>query len=189
MISMNKYNRLMEHINVTPDMLVRAHAALDAGKQPKSTRNTVPLRRYGALAACLAVVICGASLLNRQLQDDPVQALPPSATGEIVEYDTTAELAENLPFTLRLPMELPGGYACTGAADSFGTAGTASATIWARARAHSTAFIRPAKSARLPRRTLRSTRTRPDISSSGQTAITALLSSRPKSSATTSCAR
>ena len=122
MISMNKYNRLMEHINVTPDMLVRAHAALDAGKQPKSTRNTVPLRRYGALAACLAVVICGASLLNRQPQDDPVQALPPSATGEVVEYGTTAELAENLPFTLRLPMELPGGYACTGAADSFGTA-------------------------------------------------------------------
>ena len=104
MISMNKYNRLMEHINVTPDMLVRAHAALDAGKQPKSTRNTVPLRRYG------------------QPQDDPVQALPPSATGEVVEYGTTAELAENLPFTLRLPMELPGGYACTGAADSFGTA-------------------------------------------------------------------
>ena len=122
MISMNKYNRLMEHINVTPDMLVRAHAALDAGKQPKSTRNTVPLRRYGALAACLAVVICGASLLNRQPQDDPVQALPPSATGEVVECGTTAELAENLPFTLRLPMELPGGYACTGAADSFGTA-------------------------------------------------------------------
>ena len=122
MISMNKYNRLMEHINVTPDMLVRAHAALDAGKQPKSTRITVPLRRYGALAACLAVVICGASLLNRQPQDDPVQALPPSATGEVVEYGTTAELAKNLPFTLRLPMELPGGYACTGAADSFGTA-------------------------------------------------------------------
>ena len=51
-----------------------------------------------------------------------MQALPPSATGEVVEYGTTAELAENLPFTLRLPMELPGGYACTGAADSFGTA-------------------------------------------------------------------
>ena len=85
MISMNKYNRLMEHINVTPDMLVRAHAALDAGKQPKSTRNTVPLRRYGALAACLALVICGASLLNRPVQDDPVDALPPSVTGEVVE--------------------------------------------------------------------------------------------------------
>ena len=122
MISMNKYNRLMEHVGVTPDMLVRAHAALDAGKQPKSTRKAVPLRRYGALAACLAVVICGASLLNHQPQDDPMQALPPSATGEVVEYGTTAELAENLPFTLRLPTALPGGYACTGAANSFGTA-------------------------------------------------------------------
>ena len=121
MISMNKYNRLMEHINVTPDMLVRAHAALDAGKQPKFTRKTVPLRRFGALAACLAVVICGASLLNRQPQDGPMQTLPPSATGEVVEYGTTAELAKNLPFTLRLPTALPGGYACTGAADSFGT--------------------------------------------------------------------
>lgn len=122
MISMNNYNRLMEHVNVTPDMLVRAHEALDAGKQPKTTRKTVPLRRYGALAACLAVVICGASLLSRPAQDNPVEALPPSATGDVVDYATTAELAENLPFTLRLPSALPGGYECTGAANSFGTA-------------------------------------------------------------------
>lgn len=122
MISMNNYNRLMEHVSVTPDMLVRMHAALDAGKQPKYTHKAVPLRRYGALAACLAVVICGATLLNRPAQDNPVQALPPSATGEVVEYGTTAELAENLPFTLRLPTELPDGYTCTGAANSFGSA-------------------------------------------------------------------
>lgn len=122
MISMNNYNRLMEHVSVTPDMLVRMHAALDAGKKPKYTHKAVPLRRYGALAACLAVVICGASLLNRPAQDNPVQALPPSATGEVVEYGTTAELAENLSFTLRLPTEIPDGYACTGAANSFGTA-------------------------------------------------------------------
>ena len=29
MISMNKYNRLMEHVNPSPDMEQRLHAALD----------------------------------------------------------------------------------------------------------------------------------------------------------------
>ena len=86
------------------------------------TRRSTPENSRNPRAIPCRCVICGASLLNRQPQDDPVQALPPSATGEVVEYGTTAELAENLPFTLRLPMELPGGYACTGAADSFGTA-------------------------------------------------------------------
>ena len=139
---MNKYNRLMEHINVTPDMLVRRTRRSTPENSRKSTRITVPLRRYGAFAACLCGCHLRRFLLNRQPQDDPVQALPPSATGEVVEYGTTAELAENLPFTLRLPMELPGGYACTGAAGLVRTATvhyerarTASATIRARASA------------------------------------------------------
>ena len=32
----NNYNRLIEHVNVTPDMLVRLHEALDSGKYPRT---------------------------------------------------------------------------------------------------------------------------------------------------------
>lgn len=64
----NNYNRLIEHVNVTPDMLVRLHEALDSGKYPRTAAHR-NLRRYAALAACLAVIIGGASLLNRQPAD------------------------------------------------------------------------------------------------------------------------
>lgn len=118
----NKYDRLMEHVNVTPDMLIRLHEALDSGKQPQRTAAPRSLRRYAALAACLAVIVGGASLLSRQPADNPVQALPPTATGEVVEYGTPEILAEHLSFALRLPTTLPEGYECTYAASSFGTA-------------------------------------------------------------------
>lgn len=117
----NNYNRLIEHVNVTPDMLVRLHEALDSGKYPRTAAHR-NLRRYAALAACLAVIIGGASLLNRQPADNPVQTLPPTATGEVTEYDSTDELAEHLSFALRLPTALPKGYECMYAANSFGTA-------------------------------------------------------------------
>lgn len=118
----NKYNELMEHVNVTPDMLVRLHDALDSGKQPKQAAKPHTLRRYAALAACLAVIVGGASLLNRQPADNPVQALPPTATGEVTEYSSPEELAEHLTFALKLPAALPEGYECSYAANSFGTA-------------------------------------------------------------------
>lgn len=55
MISMNKYNRLMEHINPSSDLEQRLHDALD--KPP--VRKPSAWRRYGAAAACLLVVIGG----------------------------------------------------------------------------------------------------------------------------------
>lgn len=60
MISMNKYNRLMEHVNPSPDLEQRLHDALD--KLP--VRKPPAWRRYGAAAACLVLIIGGTAVMQ-----------------------------------------------------------------------------------------------------------------------------
>ena len=55
MISMNKYNRLMEHVNPSPDMEQRLHAALDQSpvRKPNPWRCSIPFAAAGCLLAKL----------------------------------------------------------------------------------------------------------------------------------------
>lgn len=121
MTSMNKYNRLMEQVNPSPDMAQRLHAALDEPPVHKPTA----WRRYGALAACLVLVLGGTAVvqLNRTpANPDGEGGQPPVTAVGITEYATTDELAAALPFALALPGNLPEGYAFSSAADQFGVA-------------------------------------------------------------------
>ena len=65
---MTKYDEVMEKIKVTPEMRARilqnAAAQCKPSDQKKPARVTV-LRRFAALAACLAVLLAGAVALPR----------------------------------------------------------------------------------------------------------------------------
>ena len=109
MISMNKYNLLMEHVNPSPDLEQRLHDALD--KPP--VRKPPAWRRYGAAAACLVLIIGGTAVMqmNRTpANPDGEGKEPPVAATAPQEYATTDELAAALSFPLALPQTLPDGY-------------------------------------------------------------------------------
>lgn len=121
MISMNKYNRLMEHVNPSPDLEQRLHDALD--KPP--VRKPHARRRYGAAAACLVLIIGGTAVtqLNRTPANPDGEGKEPPVTATAPQdYDTTDALAAALSFPLALPQTLPDGYAFDSASDQFGTA-------------------------------------------------------------------
>lgn len=121
MISMNKYNLLMEHVNPSPDLEQRLHDALD--KPP--VRKPPAWRRYGAAAACLVLIIGGTAVMqmNRTpANPDGEGKEPPVAATAPQEYATTDELAAALSFPLALPQTLPDGYTFDSASDQFGMA-------------------------------------------------------------------
>lgn len=118
MTSMNKYNRLMEQVNPSPDMAQRLHAALD---EPP-VRKAAAWWRYGALAACLVLVLGGTALMQQYKTPTDEGGQPPVTAVGITEYAATDELAAALPFALALPENLPEGYTFRSAADQFGVA-------------------------------------------------------------------
>ena len=131
MTSMNKYNRLMEQVNPSLDMKQRLQEALD---RPPVRRSSA-WRRYGALAACLVLVLGGTAVL--QLNRTPANpdgegGEPPITAVGINEYATTDDLAAAMPFSLALPETLPEGYTFSSAADQFGMA----VVVYADAEGH-----------------------------------------------------
>ena len=131
MISMNKYNLLMEHVNPSPDLEQRLHDALD--KPP--VRKPPAWRRYGAAAACLVLIIGGTAVIqmNRTpANPDGEGKEPPVAATAPQEYATTDELAAALSFPLALPQTLPDGYTFDSASDQFGMA----VVVYADAEGH-----------------------------------------------------
>ena len=128
---MNQYNRLMEHINPSANLEQRLHQALD---QPPARKPSI-WRKYGALAACLLLVIGGTAVI--QMNRTPANpggegGEPPVTAAAPQDYASTDELAAALPFPLALPAALPEGYALDSAADQFGTA----VVVYADAEGH-----------------------------------------------------
>ena len=132
MISMNKYNLLMEHVNPSPDLEQRLHDALD--KPP--VRKPPAWRRYGAAAACLVLIIGGTAVtqMNRTpANPDGEGKEPPVAAAAPQDYAATDALAAAaLSFPLALPQTLPDGYAFDSASDQFGMA----VVVYADAEGH-----------------------------------------------------
>lgn len=131
MISMNKYNRLMEHVNLSSDLEQRLHDALD--KPP--VRKPSAWRRYGAAAACLVLIIGGTAVMqiNRMSANPDGEGKEPPVTATAPQdYDTTDALAAALSFPFALPQTLPDGYAFDSASDQFGMA----VVVYADAEGH-----------------------------------------------------
>lgn len=104
-----KYDEVMEHINVTPEMrnrVLNRIADLDPGKQKQAKIVRFPnIKRFAALAACLAVMIAGAAVLPHLL--NPSHEPPVLGSNGIVEVFTIQELSEAVGFEVVEPENLP----------------------------------------------------------------------------------
>lgn len=118
---MNKYNQIMEQVQLTPQMAGRILAGVRPGGPVRPRRSNRRIWQVGGLAACLLVVILCATLLPGQesvLPQPPGVVSPNPMTG----YPSVEALAQNLDFPLALPGTLPDGYSFVQAMDQGGMA-------------------------------------------------------------------
>lgn len=109
-----KYDEVMEHIEVTPEMrqrILKNIQQTDLTKQKPAAIVRFPRwKQAAALAACLAVVLIGALTAPQLLppgEDEPYVNLNPTA--DIVEADTIEELSGEVGFPVNELSGLPFG--------------------------------------------------------------------------------
>lgn len=104
----NKYDEVMEHIEVTSEMRSRILANIEnmdfaEKKQTKIVRFR-NIKRFAALAACLAVMLVGAlTLPNLNIFNEP----PVLGNNDIVEVSSVEELSKTVGFEVGEPGNLP----------------------------------------------------------------------------------
>ena len=105
----NKYDEVMEHIEVTPEMRSRILSNINnmdfaEKKQAKIVRFPTA-KRFAALAACLAIMLVGALTLPnlRNISQEP----PVIGNNDIVEVSSVEELSETVGFDVVEPGNLP----------------------------------------------------------------------------------
>lgn len=111
---MEAYKKAFAPLTVPDDMMDRIMA--QAEKPCPKRRKLHPAL---ALAACLALLVCGTVALRAVQQpgkEEFVQGVNPIQASE-----DTAQLAESLPFPLSVPTQLPEGYATEHASSIMGT--------------------------------------------------------------------
>ena len=111
MISMNKYNRLMEHVNPSPDMEQRLHAALDQSpvRKPNPWRCSIPFAAAGCLLAIIFSIATIKPVYAHPLLRDHTNLLSQPPRRRSTTRQTRFAAALSLP--LALPETLPDGYA------------------------------------------------------------------------------
>lgn len=108
MISMNKYNKIMNKINVTPEMherIMNNIQEVDFEIEPKKMFFLQDYKKYISIAACLMVCIAGTLLIPNLMkveQDPPLQVVP-----DIVEYTSTRELSSSVGFEVKDVKNIP----------------------------------------------------------------------------------
>ena len=110
-MTLTKYDEVMEKIKVTPEMRARilqnAAAQCKPSDQKKPARVTV-LRRFAALAACLAVLLAGAvtlpRLISRPAQKEEAETMIANGMEELSSRD---ELSAAVGFPVKAAMSLP----------------------------------------------------------------------------------
>ncbi|MGN7764067.1 hypothetical protein [Paenibacillus sp. 22594] len=105
----NKYNEVMERIEVTPEIQERILdrlQKLDWEQEPNKTRFSFSTyRRYIAIAACFMFLLAGSLIIHHATQtpsDPPVMVKP-----NIVEFNSVQNLSKAVGFTMRKPEHLP----------------------------------------------------------------------------------
>lgn len=109
-----KYDEVMEHIEVTPEMrqrILRNIQQVDLTKQKPSKVVTFPRwKQLTTIAVCLAIVLTGILTISQIFDlgaDDPYIDLAPAT--EIVEVKTIEELSEEVGFPVNEMSNLPFG--------------------------------------------------------------------------------
>lgn len=106
---MTKYDEAMDHIQLTPEMRARVlkNVEQQAAKPSGKTRPVSSLRRFGALAACLAVLLVGALALPKMISQ-PAQKEPETMIANgMVEVTSRDELSSAVGFPVKSAQTLP----------------------------------------------------------------------------------
>lgn len=120
MISMSKYNKIMEQIRLTPADEIRILSNLFEGQHTKKVAKRTQWRRFSALAACIVLVVCSITVMSNMMR--PNQKLGVEGSSSVVEYSTLEELADSLSFQLKTPTKILNGYQLESAINQFGMA-------------------------------------------------------------------
>lgn len=110
-MTLTKYDEAMQKIEVTPEMRARILQNAAAQCQPsdrKKPARVTALRRFAALAACLAVLLAGAvtlpRLISRPAQKEEAETMIANGMEELSSRD---ELSAAVGFPVKAAMSLP----------------------------------------------------------------------------------
>ena len=106
-MTLTKYDEAMEKLEVTPEMRARILKNVEEqAAQPVKKSN--PLRRFAALAACLAILLAGAAALPRLISNPAREEESETMIANgMVEVSSSDELSEAVGFPVKSAQTLP----------------------------------------------------------------------------------
>ena len=103
---MTKYDEVMEKLEVTPEMRARILQNVETQMaEPRKKPNR--LRRFAALAACLAVLLVGAAALPKLISSPAPEESETMVANGMVEVTSKEELSEAVGFPVKSAQSLP----------------------------------------------------------------------------------
>lgn len=103
---MTKYDEVMEKLEVTPEMRARILQNVETQMaEPRKKPNR--LRRFAALAACLAILLVGAAALPKLISSPTPEESETMIANGMVEVISKEELSEAVGFPVKSAQSLP----------------------------------------------------------------------------------
>ena len=103
---MTKYDEVMEKLEVTPEMRARILQNVESQMaEPRKKPNR--LRRFAALAACLAILLVGAAALPKLISSPTPEESETTIANGMVEVASKEELSEAVGFPVKSAQSLP----------------------------------------------------------------------------------
>ena len=103
---MTKYDEVMEKLEVTPEMRARILQNVETQMtEPRKKPNR--LRRFAALAACLAILLVGAMALPKLISSPAPEESETMIANGMVEVASKEELSEAVGFPVKSAQSLP----------------------------------------------------------------------------------
>ena len=103
---MTKYDEVMEKLEVTPEMRARILQNVETQMaEPRKKPNR--LRRFAALAACLAILLVGAVALPKLISSPAPEESETTIVNGMVEVASKEELSEAVGFPVKSAQSLP----------------------------------------------------------------------------------
>ena len=103
---MTKYDEVMEKLEVTPEMRARILQNVET-QMAEPCKKPNRLRRFAALAACLAVLLMGAMALPKFISSPVPEESETMIANGMVEVTSKEELSEAVGFPVKSAQSLP----------------------------------------------------------------------------------
>lgn len=103
---MTKYDEVMEKLEVTPEMRARILQNVES-QMAEPCKKPNRLRRFAALAACLAVLLVGAMALPKFISSPVPEESETMIANGMVEVTSKEELSEAVGFPVKSAQSLP----------------------------------------------------------------------------------